>query len=289
MNSSPDPDALREDIEGTRRRMDETIAALEQRLQPRHLLDEVVGYLRQKHDSGGTADRTSSAAGPALKKAGRTIADNPLPVAVIGLGLGWLIYNALHDEPPEEPKADTGADESTDDDSDERFARREADTDPTTASRDEIKAMLADLRRYRAFQKSQSFLESTTAARQNADRAHELASDENRIPPQGALYDLHQDAKLQGPRLFANHCAGCHDHAGEEGVGIRRERALTYKLDPAGNWLSQEPPLGNAAPNLDGFASRKWIAGLLDPDKIAHADIDTTAWLVKNAPYFGNT
>jgi ubiquinol-cytochrome c reductase cytochrome b subunit len=50
-------------------------------------------------------------------------------------------------------------------------------------------------------------------------------------------------------KLFRLNCAGCHAHVDEFGQGI------------ASSNLS--------APNLYGFASRKWIAGLLDPKQIA--------------------
>lgn len=63
-----------------------------------------------------------------------------------------------------------------------------------------------------------------------------------------------QTAKAE--RLFARNCAACHSHsAGAEGIRARNP----------------------SAPNLHGFASREWLAGLLDPDKIA------------TDQYFGNT
>jgi ubiquinol-cytochrome c reductase cytochrome b subunit len=61
---------------------------------------------------------------------------------------------------------------------------------------------------------------------------------------------LRDDPKTQGPRLFAQNCASCHDHAAGN--------------DPAEDIKCEKP----SAPNLAGFASREWIAGLLDPKKI---------------------
>jgi ubiquinol-cytochrome c reductase cytochrome b subunit len=49
--------------------------------------------------------------------------------------------------------------------------------------------------------------------------------------------------------LFVRNCSACHSHVDENGRGIHA-RNLT-------------------APNLYGFASRTWLAGLLDPDRIA--------------------
>ncbi len=91
-----------------------------------------------------------------------------------------------------------------------------------------------------------------------ARRVRELARHEG-IPPTGALTLLRSDPKTQGPRLFAQQCASCHSHAGDD-----------YEMPDI---LAEKP----AAPNLTGYASRHWLAGLLDAKQI-------------NGPkYFGNT
>jgi ubiquinol-cytochrome c reductase cytochrome b subunit len=89
-----------------------------------------------------------------------------------------------------------------------------------------------------------------------AARARILA-DQDQIPPEGAAELLRNDAHTQGPLLFARHCAGCHPYRDHAGQGIA-------SLQPS-------------APNLHGFASPDWIAGLLDRDQIA------------TPRYFGNT
>jgi mono/diheme cytochrome c family protein len=142
-----------------------------------------------------------------------------------------------------------------------------------------------DLHKYHAYRKSQDHIAANELAERNAERSHELAA--TGIPPHGALKLVHEDAKLQGPRLFAKHCASCHDYVDEEGNGIREPRPLAYKSDSNN---SGEPKLEpGAAPNLYGFASRKWIAELLDPQRIAAAHVDQENWLVTDAPYFGYT
>jgi ubiquinol-cytochrome c reductase cytochrome b subunit len=93
--------------------------------------------------------------------------------------------------------------------------------------------------------------------RQMAERVRILAEHEG-IPPTGALTLLRNDPKTQGPRLFTQHCASCHDHAvGEDADNIKSEKPT--------------------APNLAGFATRAWIAGLLDPKQVG------------GPAYFGNT
>jgi ubiquinol-cytochrome c reductase cytochrome b subunit len=60
---------------------------------------------------------------------------------------------------------------------------------------------------------------------------------------------LRDDPLTQGPKLFARNCANCHRYGGEDAAG------LTPK-DP------------EAASDLKGFASREWLMGLLDPNRI---------------------
>jgi len=89
-------------------------------------------------------------------------------------------------------------------------------------------------------------------------RARELAMSMEGIPTGGALTLLQEDAKTQGPRLFAAHCASCHRFQGHDGLG---------------NPL-QDPP---SASDLSGFGSRAWITGLLNPQQI------------QSPQYFGGT
>ncbi len=77
------------------------------------------------------------------------------------------------------------------------------------------------------------------------------------IPPAGPLGLLHDDPKVAGRKLFIQHCASCHDYVGPARDDIQFGES--------------------SAPNLFGFGSRRWIAGLLDPKQV---DSDH---------YFGNT
>ena len=111
------------------------------------------------------------------------------------------------------------------------------------------------LERYR---KSKEYLEAVEEAEREAHRVVTLASTESRIPFSGAVTLLREDPKTQGPILFARYCASCHTH----------EPPHTTVADET--QPSAEPTREAAtAPNLYGFATREWIAGLLDPKKIA--------------------
>jgi ubiquinol-cytochrome c reductase cytochrome b subunit len=95
------------------------------------------------------------------------------------------------------------------------------------------------------------------AGEEQAQRIRELARSPQGIPVSGALTLLRHDAKTQGPRLFQQYCASCHSYL----ATVKRTGE----------------PAPNTAPNLYGFASRRWLTGLLDPKQIAGPE------------YFGNT
>ncbi|HEY4310540.1 MAG TPA: cytochrome b N-terminal domain-containing protein [Pirellulales bacterium] len=103
---------------------------------------------------------------------------------------------------------------------------------------------------------SHDYVQAVEQAEAAAHRAVELARGVE-IPPSGALSLLRNDPKTRGPELFEQNCAACHSHT-----------------DPSlGGLVAKDP----SAPDLFGFASRAWIAGLLDPERIA------------TIAYFGNT
>ncbi len=85
---------------------------------------------------------------------------------------------------------------------------------------------------------SAEFQAATAQTRSDAERVVQLAKVEG-IPPQGARTLLRNDPLTQGPRLFNQYCADCHQ---PEGV----------KFD--------HPPL---APSLAEFGSRNWIRSVL--------------------------
>ncbi len=98
---------------------------------------------------------------------------------------------------------------------------------------------------------------ATKQAHASAERAVALARLRG-IPESGALTLLREDPLTQGPRLFARSCASCHRFDGHDGMG-----AL--------------PADAASAPDLKGFGSREWLAGMVDPEHVAASN------------YFGGT
>lgn len=98
-----DPAEIRADIRETRERMGDTLEQLGERLNPGHLKEQVKQDIRDatigkvEHMAQSAADQMDDAR-QTINEARRTITDtireNPIPAAMAGVGLGWLIYNA---------------------------------------------------------------------------------------------------------------------------------------------------------------------------------------------------
>lgn len=95
-----DPSAIRHEIEETRDRMSRTIEELGHRLNPHHVTDQVKQNIRE-----ATIGRAETMARQAAYRAHDTrqtivdtIRDNPLPAAMVGIGLGWLFINGRKEE-----------------------------------------------------------------------------------------------------------------------------------------------------------------------------------------------
>jgi hypothetical protein len=86
MSSTTDPGNrsaadIEADVEQTRVRVAETIVALRESMSPGQIMDQVVDYTR----SSGGAEFT--------RNLGVQVRDNPLPVMLIGAGIGWLLLS----------------------------------------------------------------------------------------------------------------------------------------------------------------------------------------------------
>jgi quinol-cytochrome oxidoreductase complex cytochrome b subunit/mono/diheme cytochrome c family protein len=109
---------------------------------------------------------------------------------------------------------------------------------------------------------SQHYLAAVTSAKNEAERAVELANSPDGIPPTGALAMLQNDPKTQGPKLFRQHCAACHSHSAENSSA------------DASQMIAAAKP---SASNLWGIGTRDWVRGILNPKQVG------------GPTYFGNT
>lgn len=105
MNSPTEkaPAEIRSDIDNTRRRMDDTMDALGNRLQPKHLLDEVVGYFRSEGADGAPRfdhlrDKVTHSANTVVHSVVEGVKKNPIPVLLIGASVAWMIYASRREQ-----------------------------------------------------------------------------------------------------------------------------------------------------------------------------------------------
>jgi hypothetical protein len=78
-SDNKDSAEIQRDIDHTRAEMSETLEALRGRLSPGELFEQAISYVK----AGGASEFTSNL--------GDTIKDNPVPTALIGIGLAWLM------------------------------------------------------------------------------------------------------------------------------------------------------------------------------------------------------
>ena len=78
-NGGRRPDEILAEIDRTRSEMDRTLTAIEHRLTPGQLVDQGIDYLRH------------SGANEFVQNLGGTAKQNPMPVALVGIGLAWLM------------------------------------------------------------------------------------------------------------------------------------------------------------------------------------------------------
>ena len=126
--------------------------------------------------------------------------------------------------------------------------------------------------------KNPTYQTAVQAAEREAARVRVLAKAPSGIPINGAVTLLRNDPLVQGPKIFAQKCASCHRYDGHDGTG-------------------KMPKDSQSASDLKGFASREWLAGLLDPERVAstnyfgatsHADGKMVKFVKKDVPKYSD-
>lgn len=88
---SQDTEALRAGIDETRERLSADFDALGNKLSPENIKAGAKQAIKQTvHDGADQVRETVGSAGASLMTAAK---ENPLPVTLIGLGVGWLVWN----------------------------------------------------------------------------------------------------------------------------------------------------------------------------------------------------
>ena len=79
------PAEIQQDIEATRADLDRTISAIERKLTPGQIVDEMFGYFNNRPGSGGDLVYW--------------LRENPVPVILIGVGVAWLLFGPRKQRP----------------------------------------------------------------------------------------------------------------------------------------------------------------------------------------------
>lgn len=103
---------LRQGIERTRTEMSATIDAIQEQLNPQHIAEQVREQVRHQFDEAkasvrdatlGKAEAIMRDAGDTMNEARYSLMDtvrqNPIPAAMVGIGLGWLFMNRSSGRP----------------------------------------------------------------------------------------------------------------------------------------------------------------------------------------------
>ena len=118
------------------------------------------------------------------------------------------------------------------------------------------------------------FLASQAQANVLKKRSIELVTAPAGIPKEGALTLLQKDSFIQGPKLFQQHCASCHNFEPTKDVKANADFLPIKCAQPT-------------APNLYGSGSVEWIVGFHDKDKLVSDDYfgKTTSFGKKGSMY----
>jgi ElaB/YqjD/DUF883 family membrane-anchored ribosome-binding protein len=95
LESSDEPGAIQNEIAQTRRQLGQTIEQIQDRLSPERLREQAKESIREA--TIGKVEEMTYKAGQEVKswraKLTQTVRENPVPAALIGIGLGWLILS----------------------------------------------------------------------------------------------------------------------------------------------------------------------------------------------------
>ena len=79
---SKSPEEVQREVQQSRAKVEDTLEAIQERLSPGQVFEQVVDYMR------------SSNGNDFLRNLGTMVRDNPVPVALVGTGLVWLMLSS---------------------------------------------------------------------------------------------------------------------------------------------------------------------------------------------------
>lgn len=145
-NGDKRPDEILAEIDRTRDEMDRTLSAIEHRLTPGQLVDQGLDYLRH------------SGAAEFAQNLGGTAKQNPLPIALTAIGIGWLM--ALGRQPAQ---PSYGSSTSTSGLRDKASGAMQSASDSLTSAKERVSGTMSSMRGHAG--------QMTESARYQWDRA----------------------------------------------------------------------------------------------------------------------
>lgn len=100
------PEAVEADVEASRERLNSTLEAISDKLSPNQIVDQAMNAV--SHQASSMMHGASHYAG----SVGRMAVRHPLPLALIGIGIGWLVMSSRRDRHNDETDFDEGMDQS---------------------------------------------------------------------------------------------------------------------------------------------------------------------------------
>lgn len=114
------PEEIEADIDKTRSHLDDTLSDFQERFSSDHMMHSAMEYVK------------SDSARDYFSNLGRSVRDNPMPAALIGVGIGWLIYSSNSDS------SRGGVPTRFNDKRQKRARHAAAETEPQTHEYDEL-------------------------------------------------------------------------------------------------------------------------------------------------------
>ena len=81
-SGSKSPQEVQREVQQSRADVEETLEAIQERLSPGQMFEQVVDYMRSSNGSDF------------VRNLGTMVRDNPVPVALVGTGLVWLMLSS---------------------------------------------------------------------------------------------------------------------------------------------------------------------------------------------------
>ncbi|MFC0338089.1 Protein of unknown function [Kushneria avicenniae] len=261
------PEEIEADINRTRSHLDDTLSDFQERFSSDHMMHSAMEYVK------------SDSARDYFSNLGRSIRDNPMPAAMIGVGIGWLIYS--------QSSGSSRSDVPTrfNDKRQKQARHAAADTTPQTHEYDELydeplfdEPLYSEGESVDQYYSSRSSQHDDGGLRQRASDAMHGAGDKARSVKDGAGERAHNFKSGAGDRM----------HRMKQGSSDRLHNASSKARD-TGSWLSDMAHDNPVAAGALGLAAGALLGSLLPASRAEQRAMgDTRDHLVDRASEVGS-